>query len=85
VIKISPLDDSLVFEVYQTKLYLIDYKPLDPKFIVADKELLKFHCERVLDGLVGSKVLGTGWKTQKRRFPCIDILNEDYIVVFDPS
>jgi hypothetical protein len=85
VIQLIPLDDNIVFQMYQITFYLIDFKSIDQKFIITDKNLVKFHGLSVLNGLLKRKVIGTGWKIQKRRFPSLDILNEDYIIIFDPS
>jgi hypothetical protein len=62
-----------------------DFKPIDPKFIVADKELFQFHIRSVLNGLVNTTVLGTGWKTQKRNLPSFATLVDNHFVIYDPS
>lgn len=38
----------------------------------------------VIQGLVKSKVFGTGWKVSNRKFPSVHVI-QDYMVVFDAS
>lgn len=39
---------------------------------------------KIANGIAGSKTVGTGWRTSKRKFPSVNVV-ADYLVVFDPS
>lgn len=84
VTEVAAEEEELKFIVREANVFGTSFKAVDPNFEVGNKEYARAAVAYVMHGINRSTVIGSGWKTSKRRFPSTSMQTE-YMVVFDAA